>query len=330
MTARSIRRVLIVMLVGAAFVIAAPGVTTQGTPEAVAANPFADLALPQIDITMTDDLFEGVPADLTAGRYVVALTVETTEEDGGGGTFLLMPEGMTTDQFIEFTAPSATPMAIDEAEASPMVEADASPAAEEGGDAPPPWYFETAMAGGPYADSGDTNYAVVDLSAGEWVFWAEYPGAPQAPQPISVTGEMPTDSPEPAPDVTIEMADFAFGFSTPLTAGQHIIALSNVGDQPHFLGVEGVPAGTTVDDVLALAEAEVGGMMGSPVATPTDGLSLEDLEPVFGTGDQSAGTTAWYEIELEPGTYVAACFVTDPETGLPHIMLGMVEVFEIS
>jgi hypothetical protein len=141
---------------------------------------------------------------------------------------------------------------------------------------------------------------------------------------------MPADLPEPAGDVTIEMSEFAFGFSAPLTAGQHIIALPNVGNQPHFLGIEGVPAGTTLEDVLALAESETAAFMGTPMATPTDGLTFEDLEPVFGTGDQSAGTTAWYEIELEPGTYVAVCFVTDPDTGLPHIMLGMIEVFEIT
>lgn len=320
MPIRPILRVLTVLLITTALAVPTAAAAAQATPETEPVNPFSDLGLPQIDITMTDTAFEGVPSELDAGRYVVALTAETTDEMGGGGAFLQIPAGMTTTEFIEFVAPpSATPMAL--AEASPVVEV--------GDEGPPPWYYETAMAGGPYTLSGDTNYAVVDLTAGEWVWWAEFPGAPQAPQPITVTGEMPADLPEPEADVTIEMADFVFNFSAPLTAGQHIIAVPNVGDQPHFLGIDGVPEGTTVDDILALAEAESGGMMGTPMATPATDLSFEDLEPVFGTGDQSAGATAWYEVEMDPGTYVAVCFVTDPETGMPHIMLGMVEVFEV-
>lgn len=301
----------------------------QATPTATV-NPFAGLGLPQIDITVTDTAFAGVPADLDAGRYVVALTADTSDPAGGGG-FLRVPEGMTADDFIALVAPppSATPVSGDP-------ETEASPAAEEGGDeGPPPWYYETTLAGGPYATAGETAYAVVDLTAGEWVFWAEFPGAPQAPQPIKVTGELPADLPEPAADVTVELSDFAFGFSAPLTAEPQVIAVPNVGAQPHFLGIAAVPAGTTVEDVLALLESEIAGEEGTPEAgspeqaTPVGGLSFEDVVDVFGTGDQSAGATAWYSIDLAPGTYVAVCFVTDPESGMPHVMLGMIELVEV-
>ncbi|MDQ3523529.1 MAG: hypothetical protein M3451_00540 [Chloroflexota bacterium] len=170
---------------------------------------------------------------------------------------------------------------------------------------------------------------MVDLPAGDWVFWAEYPGAPQAPVAIAVTGELPSDLPVPQADVTIEMSEFAFAFSDPLVAGPQVIELANVGEQPHFIGFGMVPAGTTADEVLALFESEFGDPAASPVATPVGALTFDDVEEGWGSGDQSGGVTAWYAIDLDPGTHVVVCFVTDPETGLPHIMLGMIDVIDL-
>lgn len=316
-------RFLVVVLLGTAFMVPASGVAAQATPEGSLDNPFADLGLTQIDITVTDDAFDGVPAELDAGRYVVAFTNETSGEESSGGAFLQIPEGMTTDEFLELAAPpEATP-------AGDVAVAEASPAAEGGPDETPPWYYETQIAGGPYANADETTYAVVDLDAGEWVFWAEYPGAPQAPAPIMVSGEMPADLPVPQATVTVEMSEFAFAFSGPVPAGPQVIELVNAGEQPHFIGVGALPPGTTSEDVLALIESEFSGPPATPMATPVGGLSFEDFEDVFGTGDQSAGVTAWYSVNLEPGTHGAVCFITDPETGLPHVMLGMIEVFEV-
>ena len=43
----------------------------------------------------------------------------------------------------------------------------------------------------------------------------------------------------------------------------------------------------------------------------------------------SPGETAWTEVDLAPGTYVALCFVFDPATGMPHAAMGMVAVFTV-
>jgi len=319
MRAILVSRLIVVVLLAVAFAVPVSGVAAQATPDSGAPNPFADLGLPQLDITVTGSAFEGVPSELAAGRYVIALTNATDDGFSGGGAFLQVPEGMTTDEFIAFVSPS------DESTSAEVVEA--SPVADEMG--PPDWYYETMVAGGPYAPGGGIAYAVVELTAGEWVFWAEYPGAPQPPVPVVVTGDLPADLPTPVADVTIEMSEFAFGMSGPIAAGPQVIELANAGEQPHFLAVIGVPPGTTVDDILALAqmESEAGDV---PVASPTDeGLSFDDIVDAFGTGDQSAGVTAWYAIDLAPGTYAAVCFVTDPETGEEHVMLGMVEVFDV-
>jgi hypothetical protein len=52
--------------------------------------------------------------------------------------------------------------------------------------------------------------------------------------------------------------------------------------------------------------------------------------PVGGMGQLSPGLTAWTELDLAPGTYVAVCFVFDPATGMPHAVLGMVDVFTVA
>jgi hypothetical protein len=42
------------------------------------------------------------------------------------------------------------------------------------------------------------------------------------------------------------------------------------------------------------------------------------------------GYTNWALPDLEPGEYVAICFVPDPESGLPHFALGMLMPFTVA
>ena len=66
-------------------------------------------------------------------------------------------------------------------------------------------------------------------------------------------------------------------------------------------------------------------------ATPVGGgPSFAELTPAGGLGWLSPGQTAWTEVDLEPGTYVALCFVFDPATGMPHAAMGMVAVVTVS
>jgi hypothetical protein len=39
--------------------------------------------------------------------------------------------------------------------------------------------------------------------------------------------------------------------------------------------------------------------------------------------------TERFDLTTEPGSYAAVCFVFDPETGMLHLMLGMVDVFTV-
>ena len=125
----------------------------------------------------------------------------------------------------------------------------ASPtAADEGALAPPAWFYEVALPGGPYALPGETASAVIDLTAGEWVLWGEFPGAPQAPVPVTVTGDAPADVPAVNADIQIKMVEYAFVVPTPFPAGPQVIEIANVGQEPHFFTMARVPEGTTADD----------------------------------------------------------------------------------
>ena len=314
---RYLAPLIAVVLLGAA--IARPATTFAAQDEE---NPFADLGLPELAITITEDTYEGVPAELEAGRHVLAVTNDT-EEESWGAVFLAVPDGMTTDELLGMLAAAAETPEGTPAAAPP----EASPGAEEAGegDGLPPWYYETTIAGGPYAEPG------VELTAGEWILWGEDPGAPQAAVPVTITGEPPTDQPTPTADVRVEMSDHAFVFDPAPTAGPLVIELANVGEQPHFIGMAAVPDGTTVDEVLAFFETfegpdEAATPAADTAATPAGGLSEESFVEAFGTGDQSAGVTAWYAVDLEAGTYVAVCFIPDSETGLPHALLGMTQI----
>ena len=145
-----------------------------------AAATFADtMGLPELRVQITESAYEGLPAETPAGRYLLTLEVEAAE--GGGLNFLQLPEGMSFDDFMAVLAgpPAASPEAME-----------GTPGAEAGPpeDGAPEWYFQAEMAGGTAAFAG-TAQAIIDLTPGEWVAWAGYPDAPQAPVGLSVSGE---------------------------------------------------------------------------------------------------------------------------------------------
>ncbi|HYN37168.1 MAG TPA: hypothetical protein VEV82_09370, partial [Actinomycetota bacterium] len=41
------------------------------------------------------------------------------------------------------------------------------------------------------------------------------------------------------------------------------------------------------------------------------------------------GGTLWTTFDLDPGTYKAQCFFPDPDSGKPHVKLGMIQEFTV-
>jgi hypothetical protein len=273
----------------------------DASPEAAAENPFADLGLPEIELHFTSAEFTGMPESLEAGRYLVIVHGEPSEEDWAfGPTFVQLPEGTTLDDV----------MAID-------------PATLDG---PPEWYYQSHSPGGPVvlAATGETTaYGVVDIRPGEW-FVA---GNALAQPPIAFTaiGEMPADLPEPEANVTLTIGEMVINVSDGAFAtGQNVVKVENIGAQPHFVELSKVPDGTTEENI----EATIAGFMGGTPEAET--LAEEDFITAGFSGEQSGQTAQWMVMTIqEPGTHAAACWIPDPETMMPHAAMGMHTIIEV-
>lgn len=299
------------LLLVASFALASAG------QEATPAAGFTDLGLPTLEITVTAEGYEGVPESIEAGRYLVLLTAADDSPEGGTIAFV-QPAEVSAEEFLAILTGDAqgTPVATsDEVE---EVDAAGSPVA-----AAPVTVFDATWAGGTFAEPGQTAQVVVDLTPGEWLAYGEnFEGEPTV---FEVTGEMPADLPEPEASATLTLEEYVIEVTEgELTAGQQIIKVENVGEQPHFVSGDKGPDDLTEEQVGAAFEAQA---TGTPAA---EGFDPEtDLTTVFYTATQTSGTTTWHLIDLDSGTYVLACFFPDVEDGLPHAYHGMYTVVQV-
>ena len=195
---------------------------------------------------------------------------------------------------------------------------------------PTPW---AVGVGGPNAAApGQTIDATVTLEAGSYLLacWVPSPGE-QAPhmakgmiQPLTVTapggvtpaGASTTYLAESEPDLHLELSDYAFKFSKPLTAGKHTIHVMNTGALEHEAVVVRLAPGKTMHDFGAWIDR---GMQGPPPGALTPGMA--------GLG---RGRTGTFTTILTPGTYGLICFIPDANDGKPHAMHGMVHEFTVA
>lgn len=294
----------------------APALAHQGTA-------LTDLGLPELNITVTADSYEGIPEELEAGRYLVNVTAtdETAESEGGGVSFF-QPVGISTEELMAMLA--APPEG--EGEEAPASTPAAPDKGGEGDGGPPPFYFDSVFAGGTYAPPGETAQVVLDLTPGEWIAWGDDPTAPWEPVVFSVTGEMPADLPEPDVSATITMGEYLIEVSDgELTTGQQVIQVDNQGAQPHFVLTAKGPDDLTEEQIEAVLEADITG-------TPVPGAPNpdEDFEDVAFTATQSTDTSQWVTVDLEPGRYLLICFFPDAADGMPHAYHGMYSIVEVA
>jgi hypothetical protein len=276
------------------------------TPE----SAFAELGLPELDVTMTTEGYEGIPAEVPANRYLVNLTIaEGAAEFGGGIAFAQAPD-MTAEAFLaEMMNPDATMTA--------------------GGI--PELLFNAHYAGGIYSFDGAPVQVVLDITPGEWIAWADDPEAPQAPVIFQATGTMPAELPEPATAATFVMGEYVIEMTEgTLAAGSQVVRIDNIGAQPHFIGWFQGPDDMTAEQVgVALDEEMQAGMTGTPAAY--SGLNPEeDLMPLVFTATQSTNTSIWITVDLAAGKHGLACFFPDLADGAPHSNHGMYAVIEVS
>jgi hypothetical protein len=298
--------VLVAFFVLMPLLFAPAALAQEATP--VATFP-ATLGLPELRITITDTGFDA-PSEVAAGRVLLTVTnTATPTGDSADADFVRLPDGTTIDDVAAFFGPQmATPSSMEEAA--------------------PDWIYEATFAGGPIVPPGQSMQAIVELTPGEWILLNDIPGAQQPPQSLTVTesAASPTAMEEPQADVDVQLQEYSFvGLENPIPAGPHLWKFTNTGTQPHVMILFRGPAGITMNQVMTLLQLPED-------ATPPADFPYQESDFDFsqpGLDEISPGQTSWLALDLAPGTYIALCFVPDEETGVPHALMGMVQVFTV-
>lgn len=176
-----------------------------------------------------------------------------------------------------------------------------------------------AAVGGGIMSSGQTQRVYIDFEPGTYVVTGSEAGA-DAPIPhyLAVTVSDGPAATAPTADLELHLADFEFDFPDTISAGPQLWHVQNTGAQVHIAALFKLHAGKTQDDLLSWFESM--GPTGPSGPPPADAL-VQGVDAI--TPDQSF----YVAMDLEPGTYVAVCFMPDTETGQPHLMKGMIQTF---
>jgi hypothetical protein len=174
-----------------------------------------------------------------------------------------------------------------------------------------------SLAGGVYTTPpGATQAATLDLKAGDYAVFDWDTRSNQVPyfvkgmlQPFKVTAG--SSAVEPASDVAVTLKEYSFDVPTEITAGTHTFKVSNQGEQPHEMILYKLAEGKTLADLQAYLSS----------TSPSDPLpgDIAGGAVVIGPGMRS-----WTTFDLQPGTYVAICFILDSGDGKSHLGHGMI------
>ena len=167
---------------------------------------------------------------------------------------------------------------------------------------------------------GESGEVVSHLEEGSYLFICYMP-APDGTRHLMLDmladfTVTPADGEEPADPVaeqTIVAGDYVLAIPEGFT-GQGIVELQNVGQEAHEISLMRLEAGKTFDDVLAW----YGAPSGPPPFTDVGGIGV--IQP---------GGSAWANMALTPGHYLAVCFVSTAD-GVPHALVGMQAEFDIA
>ncbi|MEO8199050.1 MAG: hypothetical protein ABI679_00880 [Gemmatimonadota bacterium] len=282
-------RLRLLTAVAAAFALAACNKPADSKQEAVTTTPPPPPAPQVITMTAHEYAYEG-PDTISAGMTTFRLANTGTELHHM--QLVRLNDGKTVQDLM----------------AAPME----GPA--------PAWAI---MVGGPNAAApGDTANATLHVEPGRYAMLCFIPssdGKPHVAKGMLHQFEVIPSTAEaaamPSPDVTITLADYAFNFSTPITAGRHTIKVENTASQVHELVIIKLDAGKKAADFTSWAMT----MKGPPPGRPMSGM-----------GGLTPGQTAYVTDDFTPGSYAIVCFVPDVKDGKAHLAHGMVQDLTVS
>jgi hypothetical protein len=280
--------------------------TEDAEPTEVEGTPVEGVS-GRLDITALEYSFEGVPASQPGG--LTTITLDNIGAEDHQAQIVRLNEGVTLEQF-------QTALQADESglEAVALV----------------------SLAGGVNAIAGGSNQVVVnDLSEGTHVMLCFVSDANDVPHFASgmitqfeVTAPEGEEPQPPAPDTSLNLAEFQFDGMDTLAAGRaQTVQVINNGQQPHEVGIWKLEEGFTVEQLAAFFSEEE--PTPDPSATPE-----EEGPPPFssagGLGAIAASEDGYMVLNLEAGNYALICFIPDPGSGgAPHAALGMLRALTV-
>ena len=272
----------------------------------------AQVAEEEVTFTFDGQSLEG-PEQLPAGFHIITL------QNNGEGSFDLQIVRITGDATAEDIV-----AAFQAIEQTFMAGGDPVAAINELLEMGDLW-------GGRVAQPGTSSSVGIDLPEGRYALIGtihqgggphsgEQAGPPALPTYATSTLEVTsggevTDAPQV--DQTIQMVDFAFALPADIQTGPQMWQVVNRGNQVHHLVLMKLQEGRTMEELQSFMEAPEG-------APPVDEVGHVSM--------LSPGASNYVNFDLEPGTYVALCFVPDHRgevTGAPHVALGMMQTFTI-
>jgi hypothetical protein len=258
----------------------------------------------QLHVVVTDDGYQ-IPTDIKSGLTVI--TIENQSSYSDAGLTIVTPKD---DQSADDLISEIGKLQEDESGALPSI------------------IYDISFTGGTSAMPGQTTESLVKLEEGDLVFFPQ--GGDQDPVKVHVSGAEGDQPDEPDADLTIEMKEFEFdGLSDQISAGDHLVKVSNTGDQPHLLTIVGLPSGTTDEQFTNYVTSA---LTGTPATGPTIDESQAQISEVGNIAFLSAGNSMWVPLHLDAGTYGAICFVPDKDSdsGQTHAEKGQLKVFTVA
>jgi hypothetical protein len=180
------------------------------------------------------------------------------------------------------------------------------------------------LAGGANAvDPGAKQEVILNLQQGTYASICFVSGQDNAPHymkgmlsKLIVTESSGNQIPAPKDNGQIVLQDFSFTMPGSIPSGPVTLKVTNNGPQGHELDLVKPVQDKGAADVLNYLNAIH--PSGPPPFTDAGGM-----------GALQTGSSAWVKLNLQPGNYVAVCFVPDVKTGKPHFMLGMHTAFTV-
>jgi hypothetical protein len=168
---------------------------------------------------------------------------------------------------------------------------------------------------------GDTFAMTVDLPIGQYVL-VDFGEGPDGPwfldepfvQPLEVVDRRHAGK---TPHVDVEVVEGDHFFDIPATIPRDSVwEVTNRGEQDHEFDLVQLDPGITPEQALERILSSEG-----------EDIPGREVNVLAGL---SPGLTAYVEMSLEPGQYLAVCFYPDVEhDGMPHIMEGMAAGFVV-